>query len=64
MHDVVGDMATAKGTTFIFSPKSGSSAPVIGNSADMGKGKSIRFARAKGVSLNDLGDSTVRRSIA
>ena len=37
---------------------------MIRDSADMGKGKSIGFARAKGISLNDLGDGTVGGSIA
>jgi len=64
VHNVVRDMATTKSTTFIFCPKPGPSAPVIRDSADMGKGKGIGFARAKGISLNDLGDGTVGGSIA
>ena len=64
VHNVVRDMATTKSTTFIFCPKPRPSAPVIRDSADMGNGKGIGFARAKGISLNDLGDGTVGGSIA
>ena len=49
-------MITRENTTNTLSTKSSPCAPVVGDSANMGKGKSKRFAGTKNIGIDDAGD--------
>ena len=59
VNNVVRDMATTKGTTFILSPKSGPSAPVVRYSTDMRKGKGKRFPGSKQMPSNHVANLNI-----
>ena len=52
--NVVTNITTAKKASPVLSTKPRPSAPVIGDSVDMGEGERKRFARGKGVTVNNL----------